>query len=129
MASPIPRWHELVASHDMTGLDELLDNDCVFISPALHSHQKGKALVAHYLRAAMIVLDNGNFRYTHEWQSESSAVLEFELSLGELAINGVDLIRWNAAGKIVEFKVMIRPLKALLKVVELMAAQLAPTAN
>jgi hypothetical protein len=40
-------------------------------------------------------------------------VLEFEVKLDGITVNGVDMIKWNEAGKITEFKVMLRPLKAV----------------
>jgi len=95
----------------------------------LHSPQAGKALVAKYLRSAMAVLNNETFRYVGEWTNEDSAVLEFELVLDGIYVDGVDLIRWNEAGQIVQFKVMMRPLKALNTVIPLMAAQLSGVAG
>jgi SnoaL-like domain len=121
---PLARWHRVVATNDFAALDDLIDESAVFVSPALHTPQRGRALVCKYLRAAMTVLNNGSFRYTDEWTSPSSAVLQFEVALGDVVVNGVDIITWNAAGSIVELKVMIRPLKALTTVVGLMAAQL-----
>ena len=123
--NPLARWHQLVATQDLRALEEIVDEAAVFLSPAVHAPQRGRALVCTYLRAALGLLDNATFRYTDEWVGETSAVLQFELKLGDVDVNGVDLIRWNAAGAIVEFKVMIRPLKALTTVVALMGAQLA----
>lgn len=126
---PIARWYRLVADDDAAALDGLLADDAVFVSPALHTPRRGKAEVAKYLRAALAVLKRPSFRYVGEWFGERSAVLEFELTLDDgTAVNGIDLIRWNAAGRIDEFKVMVRPLKALNAVVALMARQLGVAA-
>ncbi|HEX4451312.1 MAG TPA: nuclear transport factor 2 family protein [Kofleriaceae bacterium] len=122
---PIARWHQFITSRDPRILDELLADDAVFWSPAVHAAQPGKSLVAKYLVAALAVLGNAGFRYTDEWLGDRSAVLQFEVALDGVNVNGVDLIRWNDAGQIVEFKVMIRPTKALNTVVAKMAAQLA----
>jgi hypothetical protein len=121
---PIARWHQFITSRDPRILDDLLADDAVFWSPAVHAAQPGKPLVAKYLLAALAVLGNDSFRYTDEWLGERSAVLQFEAALDDVKVNGVDLIRWNAAGKISEFTVMIRPMKALNTVVAKMAAQL-----
>ena len=120
----IERWHAIVASRDYDGLDELLADDVVFQSPALHTPQVGRAITKKYLVAAFHVLDTGQFRYVGEWLGERSAVLEFETAIGEVQVNGVDMIEWNASGQVTKFKVMLRPAKALQTVVPLMAQAL-----
>jgi Glyoxalase-like domain len=121
----IERWHRIVESHDLTDLDDLLDEDAVFESPAVHTRQLGKAITRKYLAAASVVLMNDSFHYVGEWRGEHSAVLEFKAMLGEVEVDGIDMIEWNAAGRIVRFKVMVRPIKALQTLMPLMAAQLA----
>jgi hypothetical protein len=120
----IDRWHELVGARDLAGLDDLLADDVVFQSPAVHSPQVGKAITRRYLEAAHTVLNNGSFRYVGEWFAERSAVLEFETVIEGLQLNGVDMITWDAADRIVGFKVMVRPIKALQALIPLMAAEL-----
>ena len=122
--SALERWHAIVTSRDSSGLDELLADDVVFQSPAVHAPQVGKAITKKYLVAAMHVLDSGQFRYVCEWHGENSAILEFETAIGEVQVNGVDMIWWNAAGQITKFKVMLRPVKALQTVMPLMAQAL-----
>lgn len=106
-------WHRLVESRDAAGLDALLADDCVFHSPIVHTPQQGKALTAAYLTAALHVIGGAGFHYVREVVSERDAVLEFRQTIDGIQINGVDMIRWNEDGKIVDFKVMIRPLKAI----------------
>jgi len=120
----IQRWHAIVTARDFNGLDELLADDAVFQSPAVHTPQAGKAITKKYLVAAMHVLDTGQFRYVGEWHGENSAVLEFETMIGDVQVNGVDMIWWNAAGQVTKFKVMLRPVKALQAVMPLMAQTL-----
>ena len=122
--SALERWHAIVTSRDSNGLDELLADDVVFQSPAVHTPQVGRAITKKYLVAAMHVLDTGQFRYVGEWHGEGSAVLEFETMIGDVQVNGVDMIWWNAAGQITKFKVMLRPVKALQAVMPLMAQAL-----
>ena len=112
-STAIQRWHAIVTSRDFNRLDELLADEVVFQSPAVHTPQAGKAITKKYLVAAMHVLDTGQFRYLGEWHGEHSAVLEFETTIGDVQVNGVDMIWWNAAGQITKFKVMLRPIKAL----------------
>ena len=120
----IATWHAAVANHDFGIVEDLIADDATFFSPAVHTPQIGKSLVAKYLRAAMALLNNETFRYLDEWYGDHSAVLEFELTLEGTYVNGIDLIRWNDDGKIVLFKVMVRPLKGLNTVVALMGARL-----
>jgi hypothetical protein len=124
-ASVIDRWHELMRTRDMSGLDSLLADTVVFESPALHTAQQGKALTRKYLEAANVVLNNDSFRYVGEWRGARSAVLEFNSRVGDVLVDGIDMIDWNDAGQITRFKVMVRPLKALQTLMTLMAAELA----
>ena len=118
---PIAQWHQIVARRDAKGLDALLAEEVVFHSPVVHTPQTGKALVTRYLAAALEVLGGGGFRYVRELRGASDAVLEFVTEIDGIHINGVDLIRWDDAGRIVDFKVMLRPLKAVNMVHQKMA--------
>ena len=121
---PIATWHDLMQRRDAGGLDALLADNAVFHSPVVHKPQAGKALVKMYLAAAFRVFGNETFRYVRELRGERDAVLEFELQLDGIHINGVDMIRWNDEGRIIDFKVMLRPLKAVNLIHEKMAAML-----
>lgn len=123
--TPIEHWHAVVRSREPSGLDKLLAEDAVFISPVVHTAQRGKAITKAYLSAAFVALFNPSFRYVREIVGPSDAMLEFETEIDGILVNGVDIIKWNADGKIVEFKVMVRPLKAITMVQERMAAMLA----
>lgn len=124
-ADPIHRWHEMVAARSPRGLDTLLADDAVFHSPVVHTPQVGKAITGKYLTAAFFVFFNDSFRYVREVRSGHDAVLEFEVTLDGITVNGVDMIRSNDAGQIIEFKVMLRPLKAINLIHQKMAAMLA----
>ena len=121
----IARWHDYMAAKDGALLDELIADECVFRSPAVHSPQVGKAITLKYLGAAAQVLGTADFRYTGEWRAERSAVLEFESVVDGMSVNGVDIIAWGADGRITSFKVMVRPIKGLNALVAAMAAALA----
>jgi len=121
---PIARWHRLLEQRNPEGLEELLAEDAVFLSPIVHTPQRGKLLTAGYLAAALQLLGNDSFRYVREIIGPSDAMLEFETTVDGTLVNGVDIIKWNEAGKIVEFKVMVRPLKAINLVHQRMAAML-----
>ena len=117
-------WHQLVREHRPEGLDALLADDAVFHSPVVHRPQVGKALTQAYLHAAFHVFFNDSFRYVREVAGPRDAVLEFQLELDGIQINGVDMIHWNEAGRIDDFKVMLRPLKAVNLIHQRMAAML-----
>ena len=117
-------WHQMLQARNPAGLDALLDDDAVFVSPVVHTPQRGKALTTAYLSAAMHVFANPSFRYVREIVGPTDAMLEFETEIDGVLVNGVDIIRWNAAGRIIEFKVMVRPLKAIQVIHQRMAAML-----
>ena len=121
----LAKWHAYMDSgSDPSVLADLLADNAVFHSPVVHTPQAGKAIVMAYLVAASHVLGNDAFHYVRELVDGDEMMLEFVTELDGIAINGVDIIRFNSEGKITDFKVMVRPLKAINKVWEMMAAQL-----
>lgn len=124
----LARWHAYMENgSDPALLADLLADDAVFHSPVVHTPQVGKPIVMAYLVAASHVLGNDSFHYIRELVDGDEMMLEFGTELDGIAINGVDIIRFNDDGKISDFKVMVRPLKAINKLLEMMAAQLAAT--
>jgi len=109
----IAAWHELVRRRSADGLDGLLSDDVVFHSPIVHTPQAGKALTTMYLTAALQVIANDTFRYVREVAGARDAALEFQVEIDGITVNGIDLIRWDESGRIVDFKVMVRPIKAI----------------
>ena len=123
MPAPVAAWHAIADARDPAGLAELLADDVVFRSPAVHTPQEGKAVATAYLSAAVVVL-GPTLAYRREWYDDRSAVLEFEAELDGLTVHGIDMMAWNDDGLLTEFTVMVRPVKGLTKLIELMAAQL-----
>jgi hypothetical protein len=119
----VKAWHTVVESGDPALLDGLLADDVVFRSPAVYAPQPGKDLTTLYLRSAMAVL-GPSLRYVGEWYGQSSAVLEFEADLDGMYVHGVDMLCWNDDDRLVSFTVMVRPMRGLTKLVELMQRQL-----
>ena len=117
-------WQAVAESGDLALLDDLLADDVVFRSPAVFAPQPGKALTARYLSSAIVVL-GPSLRYVSEWHDPVSAVLEFEAELDGIYVQGVDMLRWNEENKLVSFTVMVRPMRGLQKLIELMGRQLA----
>ena len=126
---PVATWHRIVRERDAAGLDALLDDDVVFFSPVVHTPQRGKALATMYLGAALHVFGNPTFHYVREVVGARDAMLEFETEIDGVLVNGVDLLQWNDAGRLVEFKVMLRPLKAIQLIHERMGAMLQRAAK
>ncbi len=121
----LKRWVDYTKTHDHKALWAMLSPDAVFESPVVHTPQVGREIVFRYLVGADKVLGGTGFKYVGEWKSDSGAVLEFVNEIQGIKINGVDIITWNAQGQITHFKVMIRPLKAVNLLHQLMGAELA----
>jgi hypothetical protein len=125
MSQTVRRWHEILAAKNPQLLADWLADDVVFHSPVVHTPQYGKAITQMYLSAAFLVLANPSFRYVREVVGEQDAVLEFQTELDGIQINGVDMLHWNEEGRVTEFKVMLRPLKAVNLVHQKMGEMLA----
>jgi hypothetical protein len=121
---PLAEWHRIVRSRDASGLAALLADEVVFHSPVVHTPQVGKAITTQYLAAAIQVFGNETFRYVREVGDDHGAVLEFRVEIDGVSVNGVDMLTWNEAGQVVEFKVMLRPLKAVQWIHQRMATRL-----
>ena len=111
--SYLKKWHEGLISNDPKLLDEILDESCVFTSPIVFKPIEGKAMSKLYLMGAGQTFDMDRFKYVRELVDGLDSVLEFETYIDDISVNGVDIIRWNDEGKIIDFKVMIRPLRAI----------------
>ena len=125
MSDVLQRWHAYIGSHDHAELRAMLHLDAVFESPVVHTPQRGRDIVYKYLASAEQVLGGPGFAYTGEWTAERSAVLEFTAEIEGIKVNGVDMIWWDEAGLITNFKVMVRPLKAVNLLHRLMGEMLA----
>ena len=121
----LAKWYGTMAAHDRAALWELLHPDAVFKSPVVHTPQRGRDVTFKYLSSAEKVLGGPGFRYVAEWTSDTGAVLEFTSEIDGITINGVDIITFDADGRITHFKVMVRPLKAINLLHRLMGEQLA----
>ncbi len=134
----VDQWKAHLRGELPGGLDALLDDDVVFYSPIVFTPQRGKAITILYLEAAGQTFPGdpdegpsvggspsaGSFRYTKSVLADDTAVLEFETTMDGRYVNGVDIIRCNPEGRIIEFRVMIRPLQAVELVHRRMAAML-----
>ena len=120
----IDNWHSLISSGNLEALDDLLSDEVLFYSPVVHTPQAGKPVTRMYLAAAFDVFVSDSFRYVREIVNERDAVLEFTVDIDGVIVNGVDMIKWNDEDKLIEFKVMLRPLKAINLIHKMMADKL-----
>jgi len=121
----IQRWMDYFhGDHAAEELSAMLADNVVFTSPVVHTPQVGKAITFAYLAAAGETLGNSTFKYVRVFDCGSNAVLEFETEMDGILVNGVDMIEWNEAGEIIDFKVMVRPLKGMQAVHAAMGAML-----
>lgn len=121
----ISRWHQMLETRDMSILSELLDDEIVFRSPVAFNPYSGKQVVFFILSNVIQIFEN--FTYHREFYSEDglSVVLEFSANIGEKKLKGIDMIRFNEQGKIVDFEVMIRPKSGLEALASLMGQRMA----
>jgi hypothetical protein len=128
-AANLARWHSHVKHPDHQVLWDMLHPDAVFESPVVHTPQRGREIVFKYLASADKVLGGEGFTYTGEWLGPDSAIIEFENIINGIKVNGIDMITWNEAGQITHFKVMVRPLKAIQMVHQMMGEMLTKMAT
>ena len=122
----LAKWHDYMENHEGSaeGLKQVLHENCVFHSPVVHTPQRGRPIVTAYLMAAAGTLGKGDFQYVREFAADNHALLEFTTTMDGIHVNGIDLMTFDEDGMITDFKVMVRPLKAVNKVWEQMAAML-----
>ena len=125
-AHSLQRWHAMLAARDLNALPELLAPDAVFRSPMAHTPYPGAPVVSMILNTVIQVFED--FAYHRELASADglNVVLEFSARVGEKQLKGIDMIRFNEQGQIVEFEVMVRPLSGLQALGEEMGRRLAP---
>ncbi len=123
------KWHAVALSSDENAISALLHEDAVFESPVVHTPQRGKPITVKYLASAGKVFSNAGFHYVGEWEGKNSLILEFNAEINGIKIDGIDMITWNDDGLITNFKVMVRPLKAMNMLHQKMGEILAAAAS
>ena len=116
----IKKWHKVIETDNLELLKDIIADNAIFSSPVVFKPMEGKEITMMYLHAAGESFNMEKFEYTKEIHDDMNSVLEFETFIDEISVNGVDMIEWNEDGKISNFKVMIRPYKAVQKVQEKM---------
>ncbi len=126
VAATLAAWHRMIASGDLAGLPALLHPDAVFRSPMAFKPYPGAATVALILNTVFGVFEG--FAYHRELATDDglSAVLEFSAEVNGKKIKGIDLIRFDADGRITDFEVMVRPMSGLAALGEEMGKRVGP---
>ncbi len=122
----LEQWHDMIASKSLKALPDLLDANAVFRSPMAYKPYQGAQMVNVILNTVIQVFEN--FAYHRQLVSADghSAVLEFSATVGDRQLKGIDMVQFNAEGKIVDFEVMIRPMSGLQALGDEMGKRLAP---
>lgn len=125
-AASLQRWHQFIASQDLSRLPELLHPEAVFRSPMAHTPYPGAQAVNLILNTVLQVFQD--FAYHRELASGDglNVVLEFSARVGGRDLKGIDMIRFDEQGLIREFEVMVRPMSGLAALGEEMGRRLAP---
>nr|WP_175922057.1 nuclear transport factor 2 family protein [Burkholderia latens] len=113
VAKSLDAWHAMLARKDFGELHTIVHPDAVFRSPMAFKPYGPAPELLLALRTVVTILDN--FEYHRQFADDdgTSIVLEFSATIGDKRLKGIDMIRFDADGRIVEFEVMIRPFNAL----------------
>ena len=125
VATSLEAWHSMVARKDFGELDAIVHPDAVFRSPMAFTPYRSAPALLLILRTVMTVFQD--FTYHREFASDDglNVVLEFSAAIGDKQLKGIDMIRFDSTGLIVEFEVMVRPLSGLQALGAEMGARLA----
>ncbi len=119
----LEKWHQMVEARDPKMLEDLVADEVVLHSPAFWTPKPGKPFVMAVLQA--VIQGVSDFRYQGEWVNESELILLFEGKLGDKELRGIDRIRLDDQGRMVELEVFVRPLNSLTALAEYMGSSLA----
>ena len=121
----LEKWHQMIKTGDMSSLNELLADDVVFRSPVAYKPYEGKHAVFFILTNVIQVFQDFTYHREFYTEDEENVVLEFSANVSGKSLKGIDMIRFNEQGKIIDFEVMIRPMSGLAALAEQMGARFA----
>lgn len=124
-AATFAKWHDMIAAQDLSNLPTLLAEDVKFRSPAVFKPYSGAPVVNLILNTVLQVFEEFSYHRQFATPDGLNVVLEFNTKVGDKAIHGIDMIRFNEAGLITDFEVMIRPLSALQALAAEMGSRMA----
>jgi hypothetical protein len=124
----LAKWHAMIANNDLSDLPSIVADKAVFRSPMAYPPYPTRDVVCLVLRTAASVFED--FAYHREFVAGAhDVVLEFSARVGDKKLKGVDIIRFDEAGNIAEFEVMVRPANALVALGAAMGARIGPVVN
>ncbi|MDE2427200.1 MAG: nuclear transport factor 2 family protein [Burkholderiales bacterium] len=125
VAATLKTWHSMIASQDLSKLSDIVHPQAVFRSPMAHQPYASSQAVVLILTTVSGVFQD--FVYHREFCTDDglNVILEFSATVADKQLKGIDMIRFDEDGKIVEFEVMIRPMSGLQALGQEMGARLA----
>ena len=121
----LEKWHQMIKTGDMSSLNELLADDVVFRSPVAYKPYEGKHVVFFIFTYVILVFEYFNYHGVFFTEDGENVVVEFSANVSGKLLKGIDMIRFNEQGKIIDFEVMIRPMSGLAALAEQMGARFA----
>jgi hypothetical protein len=112
-------FKEAIEARDIDAALENLAPDVTFNSPVAYKPFEGKEAVSGVLRAVSETFED--FEYTDELHDGDTHALVFRARVGDKQLQGLDLLRFNDAGLIEDFTVMVRPVSGLMALGQAMA--------
>ena len=126
-SATLAEWHRIIESQNFAALPSISAADVLFRSPAFFKPYPGPEAFKVVISAVSTVFED--FKYHRKFTTDdgASALLEFSARIGDIQLKGIDMIRFDATGKIAEFEVMIRPGNALMALGKLMSERAGPS--
>lgn len=119
----LEEWHRIVANRDLAALSDILAEDVRIGAPPYWTKLEGRPIVHHLL--GLIIETIEGFTYHREWQDGPELALEFQGKVGDLDVQGIDLITLNETGQVQNLDVLMRPTNTILRLQEIIAPQMA----
>lgn len=123
-APTLAAWHAMIDTHDLSGLPALLHPDATFRSPVAYTAYRSAAALALALGTVIDVFEDFAYHRRLATADGLSVVLEFSARIGDRELKGIDLVRFDESGRIVDFEVMVRPASGLHALMEEMGKRL-----
>src|ERR1700712_818268 len=123
MASLSDRFRDAVQAGDLEAVHEALAPEVIFNSPVAFRPFEGRDVVVEVLKAVMETFED--FLYTDELAGATAHALVFSARVEDKQLWGIDLLRFDAEGRINDFTVLVRPLSATIALAQAMGPKVA----
>ncbi len=119
----LAEWHRVVAERDIAALPDLIAPDITLGAPPYWQKLQGERVVGHLL--GLIVHTIEGFTYHREWAEGKELALEFTGKVGDMELQGIDLITLNGNGRVQNLDVLMRPVNGVIALREAIAPKMA----